>query len=429
MFCSHLSHVTSLILPGDARTIVSLARQLHGTYRGVTDRTSESLRPRFGVALIALVVVAGAFAIWRAGAFDGPSGKAGKATQPGVPVVVTRAVVRDAPVDVDSVATVQAFNTALIRARIDGQISRVTFREGARVQRGDVLFEIDRGPFEALLRAAEAQLASDTAKLANAKLDAVRYENLLKADAVTPQVLDAARSLVTQLQASVQNDQAQVDAARLQLGYATIRAPFDGPTGARLLDVGNMVHPGDPGGLVTMTQVQPINIAFSLPQGLLPMLRAQHARTPLRVDAVADDGHTLLDSGELTLIDNQVDATTGTIRCKATFANAREQLWPGSFVTARLHFEALSHVVMVPATAVQPGNDGPFVWLVDAKQRAQVQAVRTGPTAQGQTVVLAGLSGGETVVIEGQFQVEAGSPLKFKAASVGAATSAASAGG
>ena len=369
-------------------------------------------RPFIAISLLILVCL---FIAWQAGAFGGVGPQPKAAAEPKAFVSLMQAARGDAPVDVDSVATVQAFNTALVRARIDGEIRRVAFREGAKVRAGDVLFVLDTGPLEAQRRVAQGLQSSDMAKLANARLDLARYEGLMAQGMVTAQALGGARSLVSQLQAAVESDQAQLDAARLQLGFATIRAPFDGRAGARLLDVGNMVHPGDAGGLVTVTQVQPVNISFALPQGLLGRLRVQQERAPLRVDALADDGHTVIDSGRLTLIDNQVDAATGTIRCKATFANAREQLWPGSFVTARLHFELLPQAVSVPANAIQSGNDGPFVWIVDAQHRAAVVKVRTGATNDGKTVVVDGLSGGESVVIEGQFQLEAGAAVEIKA--------------
>ena len=311
-------------------------------------------------------------------------------------------------------ATVQAFNSALVRARVDGEISRVAFTEGSKVRRGEVLVELDRRPLEAQLRAAGAQKAKDVAQLENARLDLARYEDLVAREATSRQTLDATRALVAQFKAAVASDDAQLDAARLQLSYATIRAPFDGRTGARLLDVGNMVHSGDASGLLTLTQIQPISVSFALPQNLLPELRQQQARSPLQVDAVAEDGHTVMESGRLTLIDNQVDAATGTVRCKATFANAREALWPGAFVMAQVHFENLADAVVIPATAVQTNADGPFVYMVGPDQKAQMRPVQVGRTTQGQTVVLGGLSGGETVVVEGQFQLEAGAKVSIK---------------
>src|SRR5450631_468073 len=221
----------------------------------------------------ALVVLAGTW-YWSQSRGASPS-KAGLSE--GVPIRVARGEIRDVPQYVSSIGTVQAFNTVLVRARVDGEISRVAFREGQNVRRGDVLMELDRRPFEAQLRSAAAQKDKDQAQLDNAKVDLARYELLLQTDSAPRQVLDTVRSQVRQLEATVNADSAQVDAARLQVEYATIRSPIDGRTGARLVDAGNMVHTGDVTGLVTLTQIRPISVSFSLPQEMVPALRARQA--------------------------------------------------------------------------------------------------------------------------------------------------------
>jgi multidrug efflux system membrane fusion protein len=323
----------------------------------------------------------------------------------GVPVRVARGDVRDVPQYLSSVGTVQAFNMVLVRARVDGEISRVAFREGQNVRRGDVLVELDRRPFEAQVRSVVAQRDKDQAQLDNAKVDLARYELLLQTNSAPQQVLDTTRSLVHQLEATVNADSAQIDAARLQVEYATIRAPIDGRTGARLVDVGNMVHPGDVTGLVTLTQIRPVSVSFALPQEVLPALRARQAHGALPVQALTQGGADILGEGELTLIDNQIDTTTGTIRCKATFANPNEVLWPGQFVTTRVLLETLHHAVIVPASAMQTGPGGAFVYVVE-NSVAKLRKVTAGPAADGVVPIFSGLAGGETVVVEGQFQLE-----------------------
>jgi multidrug efflux system membrane fusion protein len=355
---------------------------------------------RIAVVCAACACVAAVF--WRLGLFS----KAAPGPPKGVPVRVVRAARRDSPAYLSNIATVQAFNTVLVRGRVDGQISRVAFEEGADVKRGDVLVELDRRPFEAQWHAALAQKARDSAQLDNARRDLARYESLAKLDSLAAQTLDATRSQVAQFAAAVDVDQAQVDMARLQLAYATITAPIDGRTGARLVDVGNIVHAGDATGLVVLTQTHPIALSFSLPQSTLPSVRAQQSRHPLRVLAMDPGSEQAVDAGQLTLIDNQIDASTGTFHCKAVFPNAKEALWPGQFVTARVLLESVPDTVVIPTAAVQAGAHGPYVYLVDDGQRAEVRDVHVGQTLEGETVILQGLDGGETVVVEGQFQLE-----------------------
>lgn len=369
------------------------------------------------VAIACAICVCAAAVLWRFGFLSKPAAAPAK----GVPVRVTRAVRRDSPASLSNVGTVQAFNTVLVRARVDGQISRVAFAEGAEVKRGDVLVELDRRPFEAQLRSALAQKARDSAQLDNAKRDLTRYESLAKVDSLAAQTLDATRSQVAQFTAALQADQAQADLARLQLTYATITAPIDGRAGARLVDVGNIVHANDANGFVVLTQIHPITLSFSLPQSALPNLRAQQTRHPLRVMAVDPGSEQELDAGELTLIDNQIDSGTGTFRCKAVFANAKEALWPGQYVTARVLLESLPDTVMIPSAAVQTGPQGPFVYIVDDGQRAEVRDVALGQTLQGETAILRGLSGGETVVVEGQFQLEPHARVDAKNSALAAA--------
>jgi multidrug efflux system membrane fusion protein len=329
----------------------------------------------------------------------------------GIPVRVARVARSDAPAYLSNIATVQGFNTVLVRARVDGQITRVVFNEGAEVKRGDVLVELDRRPFEAQWRAALAQKARDSAQLDNARRDLRRYQTLSDADAGAAQTLDTTRAQVAQLAAAVDMDQAQIDLARLQLTYTTIAAPIDGRTGARLVDVGNIVHASDANGLVVLTQIQPIAVTFSLPQNTLPTVRAQQGHHLLRVLAMAPRSDQVMGEGQLTLIDNQIDASTGTFRCKAVFSNPGETLWPGEFVTVRLMLEALPNAVMIPNVAVQAGPRGSYVYVVGHDQTAELRAVQVGQVLAEETVILGGLKGGEQVIVDGQFRLEPGARL------------------
>jgi len=268
-----------------------------------------------------------------------------------------------------------------------------------------VLVKLDPLPFEAQLRVNQAQLAKDVASLDNAKVDLQRYEDLLKADSISSQTRDTARSLVAQLTAAVANDAAQVDMARLSLSYTTIKAPITGRVGARLIDAGNIVHTTDTNGLVVITQLSPIAVTFAVPQERLKDLRTAQHRGSIPVTALNDAGASE-EQGEVILIDNQIDTTTGTIRCKAQFSNANDTLWPGQFVTVRVALKTLPDAIVIPTIAVQNGSEGPYVYVVTADHHAKARDIHIGSVEGDQTIVASGLSAGETVVTEGQFRLE-----------------------
>jgi multidrug efflux system membrane fusion protein len=367
-----------------------------------------------------LAAAGSAVAIWHWQA----SSHSAQPKQKGVPVQVVRATRNNTPAYLTNIATVQPFNTVLVRARVDGQITKVDFTEGSEVKKGDVLVELDPRPFEAQWRAALAQKDRDTAQLDNARRDERRYKSLIDADAGALQTLDTTRAQVAQLSAAVALDQAQIDFAHLQLTYTTITAPIDGRTGARLVDIGNMVHATDATGLVLLTQIHPIAVTFSLPQSTLATVREQQRHRALRVLALDPDRQQALGEGELSLIDNQIDVATGTFHCKAIFANPDEALWPGQFVTARVMLEALPNAVVIPAAAVQEGPRGPYVYVVTQDRTAELRPVRIGQRLAGQAVVSEGLRGDEEVIVEGQFRVEPGAAIDVTAAPVPNATPA-----
>ncbi len=332
----------------------------------------------------------------------------GHADAPPPTVTVAPVTTRDIDVFLDGLGTVAAYNTVTIRPRVDGQIVRIAFREGQDVKAGDLLAQIDPRPFQAQLAQAMANRQKDQAQLANARLDLERAIELERRGVGPRQATDTQRALVAQLEAAAAADQAMIDSAKVQLDYAQITAPIDGRIGIRQIDVGNIVHQADSAGLAVITQVQPISVLFSLPQDNLLAISDAMATGPLAVQAYSRDNRVELGSGTLALIDNQIDPQTGTIKLKATFANAGRRLWPGQFVNVRLHLATRPAVLVVPASAVQRGPQGPYVYLLKPDTRVEMRPVSTGPTEDGATVIEGGLAAGDRVVSEGQYKLQPG---------------------
>jgi multidrug efflux system membrane fusion protein len=329
------------------------------------------------------------------------------------PVQVAEVTRQDTPVVVDAIGTVQAFNSVLVRSRVDGQLEKVAFVEGQEVRQGDLLAQLDPRPARSQLQLATAQKAKDAAQLANTQRDLARFSDLSHRGAVPVQTLDATQAQADQLQAALDGDTAQIDNARLQLEFTTIRAPIDGRVGARLVDAGNMVHATDSGGLVSIVQIHPVSIGFSIPQDVLPAMQAQQGKAPLKVSASSRDTSQPLGIGELTLIDNQIDATSGTIRCKATFANAQDLLWPGQFVNVGVVLDTRRDALSVPSTAVQAGIEGPYVFVVTDKGTAELRHVEVASSRDGRSAISRGVAAGQRVVIQGQYKLESGMPVRI----------------
>jgi len=334
-----------------------------------------------------------------------------------VPAVTTKVEKQSFSVYLSAIGTVQAYNMVTVRARVDGQLDKVAFTEGQDVKAGDVLAIIDPRPFQTALEQAEATKAKDTATLANAELDLKRYVDLR--DFASRQSLDTQRATVAQLHATLQGDQAAIDNAKVQLGYTTIVAPLSGRTGARLVDQGNMVRSSEGAALLVITQIHPIFVTFTLPQDALDDLKAAQRRGTVEVEALKRDGITKLATGSLSLIDNQIDAATGTIRLKATFTNEDDRLWPGQFVNVKVLTEIRPDAIAIPAQVVQRGPQGTFAFVVNADQTVATRALKTGPTDSGTTVVESGLAPGEIVVVEGQYKLRPGTKVQPQAMSVG----------
>jgi membrane fusion protein, multidrug efflux system len=324
---------------------------------------------------------------------------------PAVPVQVASATRTSVPLYAVGLGSVQAYNTVTIRSRVDGEVQKIAFQEGQTVKEGDLLVQIDPRPFQAALDQATARKTQDEAQLANAKLDLARYNALANRSFASKQQLDTQQAMVNQLTAQIQGDQAQIDNARTQLGYTTIRSPIEGRTGLRSVDQGNIVRAADTGGIVTIAQIQPISALFTLPEQDLSAIQKAAAAGTATVWALGQDGKTVLEQGSLALINNEVDQATGTIKLKATFDNRDSALWPGQSVNVRVLLETLD-ALTVPADAVQRTQQGLSVYVVKPDDAVELRRVAIGPITQGLAVVEQGLSEGERVVTAGQYRLQ-----------------------
>jgi multidrug efflux system membrane fusion protein len=387
------------------------------TREPVQTRPNTHLRRWGMIALCLLVAAAIIYAIWFFPAANPPANKRDSATGQPIPVLAAAAATKDVPMYLDGLGTVQAFYTVTMKAMVDGPLTSVNFQEGQDVHKGDVLAQIDPRTYQAALDNAVAKKAQDQAQLANARLDLARYQKLVANNYTSAQQADTAKAQVAQFEALVQQDQAQIDTARTQLGYTTIVAPIDGRTGMRQVDPGNIIHAIDATGMVVITQLEPISVLFTLPQQALPAVAQAMADGAAPVLALAQDatgGATrLLDTGTLTVLDNQVDSTTGTIKLKAVFPNARHRLWPGGFVSIRLRTGTAKDAVVVPASAIQRGPRGPYVFVIGDDTTAKRQPVTVGYEDEQGSVVATGLKGGQTVVIDGASRLSEGSKVSL----------------
>src|SRR6185437_5259525 len=318
-----------------------------------------------------------------------------------VPVLAATPRIQDVPVYLDGVGAVRALNNVLVRAQVDGKLIAVNFTEGQDVKKGDVLGEIDPVIYKAQYDQAVAKKAQDEAQLANQRLDLIRYQQLSASNAGSKQQADTQRALVAQQEALVKADQAAIDNAQAMLGYTRITAPLSGRAGLRQVDQGNIIHAADATGLVIITQLQPIAVWFSLPQQQIVRVNAASAKGPLSVDVFGNDGVTVIDTGILRGIDNQVDPTTGTLKLKAEFPNGDYQLWPGQFVNVRLKVETLSKAIVVPTSAVQRGPIGTFSYVIDSDNVAHAKPITVTQQNETDAVIASGLTPDDHVVTTG----------------------------
>jgi len=371
-----------------------------------------------GAAIIAMALMA--MIGWLSSGIGVPQGAAQTAGSV-VPVTAGTVVTEDVPVFLHGIGSAQAYNMVSIKSRVDGQIVRIDFKEGQEVKEGDLLLQIDPRPYQAALAQAEATKQKDEAQLAGAQADLERYAQLVPSGHQTRQSYDQQKALVAQLQATIKADAAQIETAKLNLGYTDIRSPIDGRLGARLVDKGNLVRATDNTVLVTISEVKPIFVSFTLPQETIEDVREHHKQTPLAVRAYSGDGKNQLAEGKLTMIDNAIDQATGTIRLKARFDNEDERLWPGEFVNVRAILSMRRGVATVPAQTVQNGPNGPYVYIIKPDDTVERRAVDVAATQDGIAVVSKGLSAGEQVVVDGQYRLTNGARIKRSAPQTGAA--------
>lgn len=330
------------------------------------------------------------------------SGRRGMRSGPLAPVQAATAVEQAVPRYLTGLGTITAANTATVRSRVDGQLIALHFQEGQQVKAGDLLAEIDPSQFKVALAQAQGQLAKDKATLANARRDLARYQQLVKSNLVSRQELDAQQALVNETQGTVKADEASVASAQLQLDWSRITAPVDGRVGLKQVDVGNQIASGDATGIVVITQTHPIDLIFTLPENdIATVLRAQKSGTPLKVEAWDRTNSQKLSEGTLLSLDNQIDVTTGTIKAKARFNNQDDALFPNQFVNARMLVDTEHNAVVIPAAALQMGNEGHFVWVLNAENKVSKHLVKPGIQDSQKVVITAGLSVGDRVVTDG----------------------------
>jgi len=372
---------------------------------------------RWILAALGILLVVGA--IWfvrRSGRQQPAAAAAAQAQQRPVPVVTAQVQQRDLPIYLDGLGTVIAAKTITVRPQVDGRLDSVSFREGQVVRRGEVLAQIDSRPFQVQLEQARGALTRDAAQLRTARLALARNLELLREKLVSQQDVDNQEAAVGQFEGAVRIDQAQIDSARLNLDYARITSPIDGVTGVRLVDPGNLVRGTDASGIVVITQLDPVAVLFTLPQDYLPQVGQQMELGTLTVEALSRDGNTKLGSGELLVIDNQINQNTATMRLKATFANPQRTLWPNQFVKARLLLTVRKGAIVVPTTAVQRGPEGTFAYVVGPEQTVQPRAVEVEMTQGDVAAIARGLSPGDVVVADGAAALRPGAKVAARPA-------------
>ena len=377
----------------------------------------QSRSARVVSILVIAAALGGGYYAWKhwSGARTTQADTALKRAANAVPVTVAEVSKSDFPVYLSGLGTVQGFNTVVVRTRVDGQIDKIAFQEGQIVQQGDLLAEIDPRSFQATLDQAKAKKTQDEANLANANLDLQRYTKL--GEFATRQQTDTQRSTVAQLTAQIAADDAAIANAQTQLGYTAVKAPITGVAGLRQVDVGNIVNASSQTGIVTIAQIEPIAAIFTAPESQLPYINEAQARKPLKVMALATDGRKTLAEGQLSVVNNQVDTTSGTIRLKAVFDNKEHTLWPGQSITTRLLVRTLKDAIVVPDEAVQHGPNGLYAYAVNQDNKAELRTIKVAQSVDGRSVIESGLSPGERVVTAGQYRLQPGSLVSTAVAS------------
>jgi membrane fusion protein, multidrug efflux system len=380
----------------------------------------------FAALLVAVATVGGVLALTQTSKGKRPSTAA---APPTVPVVAGPVVQHDVPIYLRGVGTVIAYNTVIVRSQIQGQITKIAFTEGQTVHAGDLLAQIDPRPYQAQLDQVTATRDRDQAQLKNAHANLSRYTDLGQKGWATPQLVETQTAQVAQLESAIKADEALIEAANVQLSYTRLTSPIDGVTGIRQVDVGNIIHPTDPNGLVVVTQLEPISVIFTLPETTLPQIQQQQqiAKGPLAVLAYSQDNTIKLDEGKLNLVDNEILQTTGTIRLKADFPNTGHRLWPGELINAWLLLDTRHDGLTVSASAVQQGPQGAYVYAINPDNTVAVRPVVVSQVSGGQALIDKGLAANEQVVVDGQYKLQPGARVNIlhgKAAEEAAAQNA-----
>src|SRR5438477_246220 len=355
--------------------------------------------------VVAIATIGGVLALMQTSKGKRPSTAA---AIPSIPVVAGVVSSQDVPIYLRGVGTVIAYNTVLVRSQIQGQITKIAFTEGQTVHAGDLLAQIDPRPYQAQVDQVTATRDRDQAQLANAQANLGRYTQLGEKGWATPQLVETQTAQVAQLQSAIKADEALIEAANVQLGYTRLTSPIDGVTGVRQVDVGNIIHPTDPNGLVVVTQLEPISVIFTLPETSLPQIQQHLANGSLKVEAYSQDNAMKLDEGSLDFIDNEIVQTTGSVRFRANFPNKEHRLWPGELVNAWLLLDTRHDGLTVPAPAVQQGPEGPYVYVINADSTVAVRPVKVAQVSNGEALIDSGLAAGEQVVVDGQYKLQPG---------------------
>ncbi|WP_201831779.1 efflux RND transporter periplasmic adaptor subunit [Microvirga zambiensis] len=369
-------------------------------------------------ALLLLALAVGGWGVWHwREAQTAQTAAAQRPVASPVPVQAVPVEASDIPIYLTGLGSVQALNTVTVRTRVDGQIEKIAFQEGQMVKEGDLLLQIDPRPFQAALDQAIAKKAQDEAQLVSANADLERTRQLLTKDFASKQQFDIQQANVNSLKAQIQADQAAIDNATTQLSYTTIEAPLSGRTGLRQVDQGNIVHATDTNGIVQIAQIEPIAVIFTAPEAELPGILKAQSQGPLKVWSLSSNGKEVLAEGELTLVNNQVDTGTGTVRLKAQFTNNDHGLWPGMSVETRLLVRTLKNVIAVPGTAVQRGPQGLYAYVVKPDNTVEMRPVTVGVITADKAVIENGLSIGERVVTAGHYRLQPGASVQVTNAS------------
>jgi multidrug efflux system membrane fusion protein len=377
--------------------------------------------------LITVLAIAGGLAVTHKFPFERPAAPSAAASTPAVPVVTGTVAQHDVPIYLRGVGTVIAYNTVVIRSQIQGQIVSINFTQGQAVHTGDLLAQIDPRPYQAQLDQVTATRDRDKAQLANAQANLKRYSTLGNQGWATPQLVETQQAQVQQLQAAIKGDEALIEAAQTQLSYTRLTSPIDGVTGIRQIDIGNIIHPTDPNGLVVVTQLQPISVIFTLPETELAQIQVQLAKGPLTVEAYNQDDTIKLDEGKLDFIDNEILQTTGSVRFRADFPNPAHRLWPGELINVWLLIDTRHNGLTVSAPAVQQGPQGAYVYVIGSDSKVEARPVKVAEVSGGQALIDSGLTANEKVVVDGQYKLQPGARVTIltgKAAEQAAAQSA-----